>query len=206
MEKFETYSAQEQQEKPLDLQGVYDIINNAPILNLQTQKAPFSDYGENTDKVWQIVTPEIVDEYLQNKLFFNTSRLLLYEEDNKILEISATEQSGPIKIPIDLIVFAYGFVDWNGRHRSYGKDWQVLNNGKSFYGTMSSINVAKLYAGTPTELPAVGKMIMYIQPDGKVFFSNGGGDSHRIASAILRGNKNIDTKYLTVYKLKRNYL
>ena len=54
-------------------------------------------------------------------------------------------------IPIDLIVFAYGFVDWNGRHRSYGKDWQVLNNGKSFYGTMSSINVAKLYAGTPTE-------------------------------------------------------
>ena len=81
-----------------------------------------------------------------------------------------------------------------------------MNNNETLSGRMSSLNVNKLYAGTPSELPSVREMRMYIQPDKKVFFDNKSGDSHRIAAAILRGNKYIETNNLTVYQVDKNYL
>ena len=205
MHNFNEIPEQELKSESLGLQGVYEIIRNAPSFNQERQKAPFSDYKENTDLVWQSVSPEEVDTYLSSKLFFDTS-VIPFESMKEMSNISGIQQAEAIKVPLDLVVCAVGFKDWNGRPEINNKEWRIRNGNKTLSGSMSSANVSKLYAGTPSELPAVSAMNMYIQPDGKVFFDNVGGDSHRISAAILRGDENVETRHLTVYKLEENYI
>lgn len=178
------------------------IIESAPqISNRDVSKAPFADFTQNTQDTWEYVSPEIVDTYLKNRLFFNTSHIP-YDSKKEVGEVSSDE---PIQIPLDLVVYAEGFADWRGR-KSGEKSWNIKSGEKNLDGAMSSLDVIKLYAGTPSKIPQVGFMQMYIQPDKKVFFDNGAGDSHRIAAAILRGEKYIETKFVIVYQLDEDYI
>jgi hypothetical protein len=190
----------------LDETTVFEMIQNAPALSSQEEAtAPFSNFSQNTDTSWKHVPREKVEEYLRNKLFFNT-RDIDYDLIKQLAEIRSKDSVKKIMIPLDLVVCASGFDDWTGRSRGITKDWRIVYGGKTVYGNMPSTNVSMLYAGTPSELPPVNKMSMYIQPDKKIFFDNAGGDSHRIAAAILRGDKNIETEKLVVYQLDKNYL
>jgi hypothetical protein len=195
-------STTEKNERIRSVDVLNKIIESAPKISGQdVSKAPFADYAQNTQESWNMIPPEEVDEYLKQKLFFNTSHIP-YDSKKEIGEVSSDE---PIKIPLDLIVYAEGFSDWRGR-KSGEKSWNIKSGEKKLDGAMASLNVIKLYAGTPSEIPEVGFMQMYIQPNKKVFFDNGAGDSHRIAAAILRGDKYIETKFVIVYQLDEDYI
>lgn len=178
------------------------IIESAPkISDRDTSQAPFANYTENTHKIWDYVSPEVVDTYLKEKFFFNTSHIP-YDSKDEIGEVFLDE---PLNIPLDLVVSAAGFADCRGRN-SGEKTWNIKSGQTNLYGAMKSQDVIKLYAGTPSVIPPVSNMQMFIQPDGKVFFDNGGGDSHRIAAAILRGEKEIGVKSVIVYRLDEDYI
>lgn len=190
----------------LDEAGVYEMIRNAPPINWPNEEPPpFDNYDKNTDELWEYVSPEKVSEYLDSKLFFETFRI---DSKDKTLLTEIHKRGGDsIEIPIDLVVCAAGFDDWRGRGEEIGKDWHIKNqNGDVSRGTMKSRQVVKLYAGTPSELPAVEIMNMYIQPNKTVFFDNNAGDSHRIAAAILRGDKFIKAENLYVHQLYKDYI
>lgn len=190
----------------LDETKVFEMIKNAPkIIAKKIPTAPFTDFNLNTDDSWNLVSKNQVLEYLNNRLFFDTSQIP-YESMKKLIEIRRWVSEEWIKIPLDLVVYAFGFDNWKGRPKNNNKSWGIRHKGKGLSGSMPSLDVSMLYAGTPSELPSVSNMNMYIQLDGKVFFDNGSGDSHRIAAAILRGDNDIETKFLTVYQLDRNYL
>ncbi len=195
-------STTEKIEKIRSVGDLNKIIESAPqISSHDISKAPFADYAQNTQESWNMIPPEVVDVYLKDKLFFNTSHIP-YDSKTEVGEISSDE---PIKIPLDLVVYAEGFSDWRGR-KSGEKSWNIKSGEKNLDGEMASLNVIKLYAGSPSEIPEVRYMQMYIQPNKKVFFDNGSGDSHRIAAAILRGDKYIETKYVIVYQLDEDYI
>lgn len=189
-----------------DKEAVYQIIGNAPQLSsLSQQAAPFANFSENTHELWQYVESDKVEEYLKSRLFFKTSNISSDSRTN-VGEIHTGHAEEGIKVPLGLVVNASGFDDWRGRPQGNKKDWKIRCGEKQIGGSMSSLNVMMMYAGTPTEIPPVDVMCMYIQPNGKVFFDNAGGDSHRIAAAILRGNEYIETKNLYIYQLNRDYL
>lgn len=180
------------------------IQSAPPIAPVIEKSAPFADYAENTDKSWKLVKPEDVKEYLESKLFFKTSSIPS-SSLQKVGEVYIRYSEEAIKVPLDLIVNAAGFESWLGRSKKYNKKFHIQSGGKGLSGEMKSLDVAKLYAGTPTPLPPVDIMTMYIQPNQKIFFDNGSGDSHRIAAAILRGDKDIETRCVYVYKLDTDY-
>lgn len=179
-----------------------DIIRQAPNLQEPSElSAPFKDHKDNTDITWKYIPNKEVEKYLQNKLFFDTSKIP-FEDKEEVLEVHRRYNEDAIEIPIKLIVYAAGFVSWSGRSKNKTKEW-VSKFGRE---ETSSLNVIKHYAGLSTKIPEVGTVNMYIQPDGKIFFSNGPGDSHRIAASVLRGENIIEARHLYVYKLAHNYL
>ncbi len=192
-------------EKSERIRTVHDlnkIIASAPkISDKDTSEAPFANYAENTHEAWKYIPAAVINNYLKDRLFFNTSHIP-YDSKKEIGEVSSDE---PIKIPLDLVVYAEGFADWRGR-KTGEKTWNIRSGDTNLNGEMKSLDVIKLYAGSPSEIPGVGFMQMYMQPNGKVFFDNGAGDSHRIAAAILRGEKYIDTKFVIVYQLDEDYI
>lgn len=197
----EKTSAQEQHTINFE-EYIYKTISTAPPLsNLDTSKAPFKDFASNNDEAWQHVPSEQIEKYLDSKLFFNKHNI---EEEDKtfLFEIDKKRNEEPLTIPLDLVVYASGFKNWQGRDKYTLKDW----SSKYGYGTTHSFTVIKHYAGLPTEIPPVSEMNMYIQPDKKVFFDNGDGDSHRIAAAVLRGDTSIKAENLQVYQLSKNYI
>ena len=179
------------------------IIKKAkPISPVDRLKAPFRDYTENTRTQWKYVKPEEVEDYLNSKLFFDTTSIR-YSDMISLFEFRAPSEDRPTIVPLDLVVNASGFKDWKGRDpKKYNKSWSSIYGG----GQAKSLDVIKHYAGLSTKLPPVNQMIMFIQPDGKVFFNNNAGDSHRMAAAILRGDENIETMEVYAYLLRRNYL
>ena len=179
------------------------LIQNAPPISpVDRSKAPFRNYSENTPEQWKYVRADEVEAYLNGKRFFNTG-LISSGHMTKVFEISAPNRSQHIKVPLDLVVNAKGFESWKGRGERNTKSWYSRLYGG---GESKSIDVMQHYAGLSTDLPPVTEMIMFIQPNGKVFFDNCGGDSHRISAAILRGNEFIETLQVYAYKLSEDYL
>ena len=178
------------------------LIQNAPLISpVDRSKAPFKDYSENTREKWKYVKAEEVASYLDSKFFFDTG-LISYRDISKVFSLYDPSEERKINIPLDLIVNAKGFEDWKGRNPKYTKNWYSIYGG----GDSKSLDVIKHYAGLSTDLPHVTQMLMFIQPDGKVFFDNCSGDSHRMAAAILRGFEFIETLEVDAYLVNRNYL
>jgi len=186
-----------------DPQEIFNrLIQNAPPISpVDRSKAPFRDYLENTPEQWKYVRADEVESYLNGKRFFNTGSIAS-RHLTRVFEVIAPNRSQFIKVPLDLVVNAKGFKSWKGRGEISSKSWySIYGNGES-----NSIDVIQHYAGLSTDLPPVTTMLMFIQPDGKVFFDNSSGDSHRISAAILRGNEFIETSEVYAYMLSENYL
>ena len=182
---------------------VYEILNRAPkISNLNLELAPFKNYKNNDQNSWEYIPTDEIEKYLDQKFFFDTGDI---SGDDVIStsKINLTYNEERVKIPLDLIVKAAGFKNWKGRDKNTDKTWHTKDYGR---GYMGSHEVVKLYAGLPSELPGIDTVNMYVQPDGKVFFDNNGGDSHRIAAAILRGQPEITARHLYLKKLSKNYI
>lgn len=181
------------------------LIQNAPPISpVDRSKAPFRDYSENTPEQWKYVRADEVEAYLKGKRFFDTGLISRSGGQMKqLFEVRASNRSQLIKVPLDLVVNAKGFESWNGRNERNTKSWYSRLYGG---GESKSIDVIQHYAGLSTDLPPVAAMLMFIQPDGKVFFDNCSGDSHRISAAILRGNDFIETSEVYAYLLSEDYL
>jgi 3-methyladenine DNA glycosylase Tag len=190
----------ESKKEDLDIDS---LINNAQVISfIDKENAPFKNFHENSTGSWNFVPDETIRNYLDTKFFFDTRSI---PSDN-MKEVSFIQKD--FQIPLDLVVNAAGFTSWKGRG-------EAIENKKSFYSkylkgdqnnTMSSLNGIKHYAGLSSEIPPVDTMRLFIQPDGKIFLDNSGGDSHRIAAAILRGQSTINTRSLQVYSLDKNFL
>ena len=182
--------------------AVYEKINDAPLLSPRQEIVPpFKNFTENSKEAWQYVPPQEVEKFLKERFFLNTD-IIDYEDMTGLFTVRKRENEDSIKIPLDLVVAAAGFEDWRGRGEDIGKTWQSEYG----YGETNSLEVIKHYAGLPSEPPPVSRMRMFIQPNGKIFFDNGSGDSHRIAVAMLRGKEFIETKKVNVYRLSKNYI
>lgn len=178
------------------------IAHAVPISPVDRSKAPFRNYAENTEKQWQYVSPDEIDSYLKEKFFFDVNDIP-FEDKVGVGEIDISNTDQFVKVPLDLVVFAAGFKDWRGRGENTGKTY-VSKFGISFES--KSIDAIKHYANLSTDLPEVGRVNMYKQPDGKVYFSNSAGDSHRISAAILRGCEFVETSRVGIYEVKKNYI
>lgn len=180
----------------LEAETILKAINNAPRLNPDnTSKAPFKHSALNTDESWQHAPHEQVMDYLSDKLFMDTYGLA--SSDTPAIQIRA-EAGDYMEIPLDLIVNASGFGSWAGRE-GVGSGKDVSGKYKDAYEhKIKSIDVIKHYASLPSELPPVSEIRIYVQPDGTMFADNTSGDSHRIAAAILRGDKTIKAEWITI--------
>jgi hypothetical protein len=160
--------------------------------------APFAGYKDNTTEAWQQVPDEDVRSFLSAKAFLDVSR---YGNKTRSVTVEAKKDS-PLEVPSDSIVYAEGFTSWQGQGEGRRR------NANSEYGNeeMSSLDVIKHYAGLPTEIPPVGEIRAYIQPDGTVFCDNESGDSHRIAAALLRGQATVKAEKITFIPLDKNVL
>jgi hypothetical protein len=182
-----------------------DMLNETrPVSFVDKTKAPFKDFRENDESQWKFVSNDEIENYLKSKLFFDTRNIDL----NKVSKSFPIDNdlSKTTKIPLDLVVYASGFKDWTGRNNNFDKTFQSKYSKYGESSEMSSLNIIKHYANLQSEIPPVGQMRMFVQPNGKVFFDNGPGDSHRIAAAILRGDETINANNIIVYKLEENYL
>lgn len=169
-------------------------------------RAPFENYGSNNTVSWSVVSDQIIRDYLSKKNFVRDINVSHDETTGYSLDIEAPRHQS-LSVRLDLMVRAAGFDSWHGR----GKDGPNGNASKAVsasYGVWpsTSLDTIKHYAALPSELPAVGRVYAYVQPDGQVFCDNGSGDSHRIAAAILRGDEFIQTDALEIIILKRNLL
>ncbi len=199
------------QEQPMEMKGldaikkegvINALIENAPPVSpIDRSVAPFKNFQGNNDELWNYVPHQEVTDYLATKFFFETGTIE-YEDMTPICCLVKYTNEPKITIPLDLVVKAAGFDDWRGRDPRIAKSW----SSKYGDGEGKSVDVIKHYAGLSSELPPVGSMRMFIQPNGKIFFDNGGGDSHRIAAAILRGQETIETRIVDVYQLKKDYI
>lgn len=179
----------------------YSLVDGAPSLQVkEEEKAPFAHYKENTKTEWKNVPHDEVYAYLKKRLFFNSN--LEVRKPVKLFSLQKQKWEEPIRVPLDLVVGVAGFKDWTGRGVSGSKSWHSEFGG----GSMDSMSVIQHYAGLSTDLPPVGSMQMYIQPNGKIFFDNGSGDSHRLAAAVLRGEESAKTYRVDVYQVDKNYL
>lgn len=177
-------------------------IAQAPLVSpVDRSKAPFRNYFENTDSQWLYVQPDDVELYLLQKFFFDVNDIP-FEDKVSAGEIDFSDTGQQIKIPLDLVIYAAGFKDWRGRGEDVGKTW-ISKFGS---GELKSHEVLKHYAGLSTELPGVARVNMYRQPDGKIYFSNASGDSHRISASILRGCEFIETSRVSIYDVQKNYI
>ena len=176
---------------------VFNLIGSAPTVNHTELVPPFIDYAQNTPQLWRHVPDDLIRQYLRNRFFMETRNL----EKEAILAIERTNEDY-LSAPTDLIVNVAGFRSWEGRNPIFGKSWQSDYG----HGKMSSLNVIKHYAALPSELPPVSLLRMFVEPSGRIFFDNAGGDSHRIAAAILRGDSSVRAEEIDVYKVGKNYL
>lgn len=170
------------------------------------EHAPFADFKENTPEVWKNVPNSAVKDYFADRLFVDPSK---FAASGGSVVIKPSE-GGTLEVPSDIFVHLTALDSWMGR----GREGRA---GKRFYseyhqenidpnrGT-SSIEAIKHYASLPSELPPVTNVNIYVQPDGTLFADNGNGDSHRVAAAIVRGEKGIKAETVTFRLLKNNEL
>jgi hypothetical protein len=180
---------------------------NAPQNHDENQGAPFNEYYQNSDQLWKCVDDRIVRRFLQTRLFMAAE--VLYDMTNMNIQsdtrLQTTDSTPIFEVPTKLIVNASGFSSWLGREDSFGNQGMGEKNIAVYpYSQSTSYIVSKAYAGHPADPPPLTSVEVYIQPDGIAFASNssGGGDSHRIVAAILRGTKAIKTSRLNIVLLK----
>jgi hypothetical protein len=161
----------------LEAELLFAALNNEADMT-QVVTAPFMNYKDNTAEAWQYVPDAAVKDYLESRLMISSDYMRL---DGNRISIRSDEESGPFAIPTSLFVSADGFESWAGRGEGINQVQQ------STYGTesMSSINVMKHYASLETEIPPIGQVKVFVQPDGRMFATNDA-DSHRIGAALLR--------------------
>lgn len=178
-------------------------INSAPYVQpIKSEEAPFANYASNSD-AWQVVSNEQIESYLEDRLFMKVRPGITGL--NKLLIES--ENGQPMELPLDLFVYAAGFDSWNGREgpgdiKKPGGDYS------EFYeeAGLSSQDLIKHYASLPSDIPAISKAVVYVQPDGTMFADNSNGDSHRIAAAILRGQESIGAHNITLVPIEENII
>jgi hypothetical protein len=168
--------------------------------------APFSKFEENDKESWSWVPNEAIDEYLSEKLFFKASDKIKQGDKNRNKIAVDAEAGENIEVPLSVIVSVAGFDSWKGR-TGEGSEKKVSGEYASNYnGPLDSHDLVKHYASLPTELPAVNEVRLFVQPNGIIFGDNVNGDSHRVAAAILRGDKTIKAKRVVFQTVKDNYL
>lgn len=193
-------------EKSRKEEEIYKMINGAQLVApLDRSKAPFKGFSDNNKERWNYVPNDEIEQYLESKFFFNT-HTIDPEDVKEIITLRKESDGTPIKIPLDLVVCATGFDDWRGRSKQFNKSYTSPYTKNMANNEMSSLNVIKHYANLPSNLPSVSVMRMFIQPNGTIFFDNSGGDSHRIAAALLRGENTIDAETVVVCQLDKDYL
>jgi hypothetical protein len=187
--------------KQSDLVAEYliDAVTSHLPSSPQESDAPFSDYANNTAESWAYVTDQQIRDFLSSKEFFDTSHI---QDDVTGHGIYITSETGDeIKIPAEMFVYAKGFSSWLGRNDGEGAKFNSKSQSPS-----TSLEVIKHYAGAPSGLPPVSHVQIYIQPDGRVFADNDGGDSHRLAAAILRGKEQVLAKSISIRVLDKNVM
>lgn len=185
---------------------VTQIIHGAPRpQHADVKRAPMKDYAQNTEEAWKHVPDGEIREYLGERTFFETNQARRESSETRKLVID-THKEEPLEIPLDLIVNAAGFDSWLGRE-GHGSGKQVTGKYQQQYDSkIPSLEVIKHYASLPSELPPVGRIDLYIQPNGVIFGDNNEGDSHRIAAAILRGDTTIKANQVSIRCVDQNWL
>lgn len=181
----------------------------APIQPAPQDAAPFSHYASNTEQISLVTDIGEVKSYLASRLFIDEEKVHDFKnglpyEDGSPRRITMEAKDEPFQIPLANVVSLQGFDSWLGR----GSGGEAAHERRSGFGEVKgrSIDTIMHYASLPTEIPEVSEVHMYIQPDGKVFFDNGSGDSHRIAAAVLRGQESIGAKKITTIPISENIL
>ncbi len=160
---------------------------------------PFAEYYENTGEAWAYVSRADARSFLATKEFMEVQ----FKGDwrSGYIVIKPGDKT-TLAVPANIFINAAGFDSWLGRHGT-GKYY-----GSTQYGWKegSSMEAMKHYAGLPSDLPPIHEAVIYVQPNGKIFASNGEGDSHRIGAALLRGKDNIQAESLRIMKANYNYI
>jgi len=195
----------------IDIQAINELLADAPSMHPQGafEDSPFAEYQRNTEELWAYVAKQSVFKYLSNISFRHNIDYICEEKksyDSHSVYIAQGQGVEKFQIPAKLFVGAAGFSSWHGREDHYGNLGQ--GDKMSDQGRMSSIDTIMSYAGRPTEVPSVGAVEVYVQPDGEIFATNnaGGGDSHRISAAILRGKEYIEANNLKITLLGTNVI
>lgn len=197
-----------------DAVAILELINHAPSLHdsEDSQTAPFAAYADNTNEAWSYTPDDQVRQFLDSKTFVAGTEAARNRATGYTLIIDQLKNSAgkktPIAVPSSIIVNAAGFDSWQGRGFD-GEGEKAITSPYSEYNhhTRDTSHTAlKHYAGLPSELPPVGVLNVYIQPNGKIFADNGGGDSHRIAAAFLRGNEFIEVETVNVRLLSEDMI
>jgi len=197
-----------------DIAEINELMQTVQSLDSDStlDSAPFKHYRENNDSAWQYVSSETARQYLKAKPFIG-GKVLDYVADTaksstSIYNYSNASDEG-FEIPTRVMVSAADFGSWLGRNDTAGREGMgekgISLHGFSYDAKSVSLDAIKAYASQRTELPPVAEVHLYVQPNGLAFAGNGSGDSHRIAAAILRGEKTIKATNLTTYLLKDNH-
>jgi hypothetical protein len=142
---------------------------------------------------------EVIQDNLRKRFFMGTKNI---KQGQPTAVVKSADVTRPINVPTRLLVDAEGFMGWTGRPPGVKKTIST-NEG---YQTLNSFDVIKKYAAMDTSPPPLKEMDMFVQPDGKIFFSSGGDGAHRTGAAVLKGESNIDTYSIRVWPMSENLL
>lgn len=189
-----------------EAQKILELLDNAQAIQPEPMdQAPFADYVDNTEESWRHVADDTVRQYMSNFQFVDTDVPRIQKDGARNIIIK-TSPGESIDIPLNIIVSAAGLDSWLGRE-GYGSGKDVRGRYSKLYDRkIPSLDVVKHYASLPSELPSVSGINLYIQPDGVIFADNGEGDSHRIAAAMLRGQKTIKADQITIRCVDQNFI
>lgn len=187
---------------------IVELLHQASSMHTTSNEPPLSDYDMNTASQWKYVPDQQIRDYLDGKTFVSTSRAYSCKTGYEMVISSKDihDESTKTLFPLRTIVAAAGFESWQGRGKNGEADKSISSKHFGMRERTKSIEAIKHYASLPSALPAVDQVYVYIQPDGKVFADNGGGDSHRIAAAMLRGDNSIRANNVSVLLLENNIL
>jgi hypothetical protein len=174
-------------------------LNNSPRLNTDWEDIRHV-VAKHVHNGWAKEPSDLVSKMLEQRYFLDTQPINRTEKPK--IKIKAANSETPIEIPVDLIVGAQGFASWAGRSEHHLK--HLVHDGLS--QNVPSLDAIKYFASLDTPAPPVKDMEMYLQPNGKVFLSNHHDGSHRIAAAILRGDKTLPTYNISIHSLETDYI
>lgn len=185
--------------------AILNIVSSAPKIQPEASQklAPFSDFRENNQEVWQYVPDEAIDEYLDRRVFLAPERIRRLTPNNPKIRIEGSPEK-LIEVPLDIMVGAQSFDSWKGYDGGSGGKRISGKYAEHYDRQVSSYDAIKHYASLPSDLPPINTVELFIQPDGQIFGDNGSGDSHRLAAAILRGDEKIKALNVTITPIDKN--